>query len=146
MRTACLLLLACLALAGCGGDDERAAAPAAATATATATPAGSPDEQAIRATLDRYAAAVRAGDAATICAELLAPEVLATVEQAGGDCARDLIADRVAEGGPDYALEIESIAVQGDRATAKTRAVETDGPRTGTQPLVRVDGGWRLSS
>ena len=138
MRTAALLLL-CAVLAGCGAEAERVTAP-------SATPAGSPDEQAIRATLDRYAAAIRAGDAATICTDLLAPEVLETVKRAGGDCARDLMADRVAEGGPDYALEVGAITVDGDRATAQTQAMERDGPRSAAQPLVRVGGGWRLSS
>jgi hypothetical protein len=138
MRTALLLLL-CVVLAGCGEDVKRVAAP-------SATPAGSPDERAIRQTLDRYAAAIRAGDATMICAELLAPEVLETVERAGGDCARDLMADRVAEGGPDYALEVGAITVDGDRATAQTEAIERDGPRAAAQPLVRVGGGWRLSS
>ncbi len=136
-RLAALAGACALLLGGCGGDSEREAAPAA-----TATAGG--DEQEIRATLDRYAAAVRAGDARLICTQLLAPEVLEQVERAGGDCARDLMADRIAEAGPDYALTVRSIVLRGDRATAKTQAVETDGARAVTQPLVRVGGGWRL--
>jgi hypothetical protein len=31
------------------------------------------------------------------------------------------------------------------RATARTEAVERDGPRVVTQPLVRAGGGWRLT-
>ena len=89
---------------------------------------------------------MRAGDADLICSKLLAPEVLATVKEAGGDCARDLMADRIAEAGPDYALDVRSVHVAGDRATAATRAVETDGTREVRQPLVRVGGGWRLST
>ena len=113
---------------------------------AAAAPAGSPDERAVADTLERYAAAVRAGDARTICTELLDPAVLETVRQAGGDCERDLIAKRIAEGGPGYELTVSSIEVTGDRATARTRAVERDGPRSVVQPLVRAGGGWRLSS
>jgi hypothetical protein len=130
---------ACAVLAGCGDDGEQ-------PAQAPAAPAGTPDERAVAETLSRYAAAVRAGDGRTICAELLAPEVLATVRSAGGDCERDLIADRIEEGGPDYRLEVRSIDVEGDRATAQTRSLEADGPRAVTQPLVRVGGEWRLSS
>jgi ketosteroid isomerase-like protein len=132
-----LLLAAALtaALAGCDGEEE-AAAPAARSA----------DERAIAATLERYAAAVRAGDARTICTQLLAPAVIETVEAAGGDCERDLMAERIAEGGSEYRLTVRSIEVRGDRATARTEAVERDGPRAVTQPLVRTGGGWRLSS
>jgi hypothetical protein len=136
------VVAACVVLAGCGGDEER---PAPAQ-TPAPTPQGSPDERAVAETLERYAAAVRAGDARTICAELLAPAVLRKVEAAGGDCERDLMADRIAEGGPDYRLEVRSIAIDGDRATAETESLEADGPRPVTQPLVRAAGEWRLSS
>ncbi len=139
-----LALAATAALAGCGGDDEEAAKPAPAPAATAA--AGSRDERAVAKTLERYAAAVRAGDARMICTELLDPAVLETVQEAGGDCERDLIAKRIAEGGPSYELTVSSIEVTGDRATARTRAVERDGPRTVVQPLVRAGGGWRLSS
>jgi hypothetical protein len=128
---------ACAALAGCGDDAERPAQP---------TVAGTADERAVEEALSRYAAAVRAGDGRTICSELLAPEVLVKVRLAGGDCERDLIADRIEEGGPDYRLEVRSIEVRGDRATARTRSLEADGPRAVVQPLVRVRGEWRLSS
>jgi ketosteroid isomerase-like protein len=143
-RLAVLVAAAGLLLAGCGDDPEREAAAPAPTVTPAA--ARSADEQAIRDTLERYAAAVRAGDAKLICSKLLAPEVLATVKEAGGDCARDLMADRIAEAGPDYTLAVRSVHVAGDRATAATRAVEADGAREVRQPLVRVGGGWRLST
>ena len=138
-----LALAATAALAGCGGDREEVARPAPAPA-ATAV-AGSADERAVADTLERYAAAVRAGDARTICTELLDPAVLETVRKAGGDCERDLIADRIAEGGPGYRLTVRSVAVTGDRATARTEAHERDGARAVVQPLVRAGGGWRLS-
>jgi ketosteroid isomerase-like protein len=136
MRLTCLLLAAAL-LSGCG--DEEAAAPTASAA------GGSAQERAVADALERYAAAVRSGDAHTICAELLDPAVLETVERGGGDCERDLIAERIADGGPGYRLTVRSIAVTGDRATARIRALERDGPRSVVQPLVRAGGGWRLS-
>jgi ketosteroid isomerase-like protein len=130
-----VLIAAALAavLAGCGGSEEEQA------------PAATADERAIAATLQRYAEAVRARDARTICTELLAPDVIEQVATAGGECERDLIAERIAEGGPGYRLTVRSIEVAGDRATARTIAVERDGPRSVAQPLVRVSGGWRLS-
>jgi hypothetical protein len=165
MRRPLLALLAAAVLAGCGdgpgstnprppstGSDPVEAHPpstgsdpveGAATATATAT--GGPEEQAVADALNRYAAAVRAGDARTICRELLASEVTERVERAGGSCEEDLMAPRIEEGGTDYAIGIASIAVQGDRAVAQITASETDGPRDTRQPLVRERGTWRLA-
>jgi hypothetical protein len=147
-RRLAILAGACALLAaGCGDDAERAAvAPAATTAAPGASATTTPAERAVRATLARYAAAMRAGDAELICTKLLAPDVIATVKEAGGDCARDLMADRIAAAGPHYALDVRSVRITGDRATAATRAVETGGTRLIDQPLVRVGGGWRLTT
>jgi hypothetical protein len=155
MRRPLLALLATAVLAGCGdgGGDPAARATATPTKSPTATampttdPAatGSPEQEAVADALRRYAAAVRAGDARTICRELLAREVTERVERAGGSCERDLMAPRIEEGGSDYAIGIASIAVQGDRAVAQITASEADGPRDTRQPLVRERGTWRLA-
>jgi hypothetical protein len=135
-----LAVVVVAAAAGCGGvDGETVATPAAVPAARSAA------ERAVADTLERYAAAVRAGDARTICVELLDPSLLETLRRAGGDCERDLMADRIAEAGPGYRIDVRSIEVAGNRATARTEAVERDGPRSVVQPLVRSGGGWRLS-
>jgi hypothetical protein len=158
MRRPLIAVFAAVVLAGCGdgGDDPAARATATATptptATVTATPTtdpaatSGPERDAVADVLDRYAAAVRAGDGRTICRELLAREVTERVERAGGSCERDLMAPRIQEGGPDYAIGIASIVVQGDRAVARITAGERDGARDTSQPLVRERGGWRLAA
>ena len=142
----CLLLI----LVGCGDDSSGAKAKATATAVATrtATPAATPgtaEQRAIAAVLERYAQAVRSGDARAICSGLLSREVLRRVQQAGGECERDLIADAVEAGGPSYALKVASIEVTGRRASARTVVTDRRGTRPQDQPLVREAGGWRLS-
>jgi ketosteroid isomerase-like protein len=124
-------LLLVLILVACGGDD---AAP----------PAMSADERAIRQTLERYVVAVRANDPGAVC-RLTAREVLDTIEAIGTDC-ESVIADQVAEGGPRYELTTESVQVTGDHAMTRGRAVESDGPRDGDQPLVREGGRWLLTT
>jgi hypothetical protein len=126
---------------------RRGPAAARLAATPTTDPATKgPEAAAIAATLRRYAAAVRAGDARTICRELLAGQVLAKIEAAGGDCARNLIAPRIEEGGSQSGIAIRSISVSGDRAVAEITASERDGARDSRQPLVREGGEWRLSA
>lgn len=140
-------LIGLLALAGCGDSEPeppRASTPTPspqATATATAVPASDP----VAAAIERYAAAVRAGDAKTICSELLSEEVLERVKTAGGSCERDLIADAIARGGPGYKLVVESVLLDGSRATARTRVTDPEGTQTQTQPLVREGESWKLS-
>src|SRR5829696_7896947 len=156
MRRPLIAALAAAVLAGCGDDLGPAArsTPArTASATKTPTPApalaaapSSPEARPVEAVLRRYAAAVRAGDARTICRDLLARSVVERVDRVGGDCARDLIGPRIEESGPDYAIAVRSISVAGDRAVAQITARERDGSRDSRQPLVREDGGWRLGA
>jgi hypothetical protein len=156
MRRPLIAALTAAALAGCGDDPGPAASSTptpAATATATPTPpaaaaaaASSPQARPVAAVLRRYAAAVRAGDARTICRDLLASSVVQRVEGVGGNCARDLIGPRIEEGGPDYAIAVRSISVDGVRAVAQITARERDGSRDSHQPLVREGGGWRLAA
>lgn len=156
MTRALLLVLTAAALVGCGDGGADTDTGPAVTATprsaATATPSpttdpaatSGPERAAVAATLRRYAAAVRAGDARTICRDLLAREVRTRVEAAGGSC-RDLVAPRIDEGGPQYGIAIRSISVSGDRALARITASERDGARDSRQALVREGGDWRLS-
>ena len=158
MRAPLIAVLTTAALAGCGGGGGDPAARA--TATATPTPTGtatatatatfdpataSGPERAIADLLRRYAAAVRAGDARTICRELLEPSISEVAEQAGGTCERNLMGPRIREAGPDYAIDIASIEVAGDLAVARITATERDGPRESRQAVSRDGGAWRLA-
>lgn len=153
LRPVLLLMVAALLCAGCGAEEEPASPAATATAPAatrtpaapsTAPAAATPEEREVAEVIARYEAAVRDADAQTICDELLAAAVLERVRQAGGDCARDLLAERIAEAGPGYEIRVESIRVTGDRALARTEETESDGTRRSEQPLVRENGEWRL--
>lgn len=130
MRIASLLTLV-LCLSACG----------AATAER---PAMSSDERAIRDTLQRYVDATRANDPRGVCA-VMAREVVDKIEAFGSTC-ESFVADRVREGGPKFALTTTSVVVRGDRAMTRGRAVESDGPRKGDQPLVRENGRWLLTT
>jgi hypothetical protein len=121
-----LLLVCAVLVAACGSE-----------------PTG--DEAAIRDTIGRYQAAVRANDVKTICNELLGQEFRDAGKSQGVSC-EQLWGDQVAKGGPKYKITIQSIRIEGDRALVKTRSTEADGrERLDKQPLTRIDGRWLLT-
>lgn len=133
MRVLVLLALV-FVVAGCGGGDTETEATAPASA----------DERAIRAVLDRYERATRANDPRGVCA-VTAREVIDEIEAFGTTC-ESFVAGATREGGPDYELTTTSVVVRGDRAMTRGQAVESDGPRSGDQPLVRENGRWLLTT
>ena len=104
----------------------------------------STDERAIRATLSAYVDAVRANDPAAVC-RLTAREVLSEIAAFGTTC-ESVIGSEIAKRGPKFSLETRAVAVQGDYAMTRGRAVDSDGPRNGDQPLVREHGRWLLTT
>ena len=107
--------------------------------------APSGDEAAIRDTISRYQAAVRANDAKTICTQLLGQEFRDAGKASGVSCEK-LWGDQIAKGGPKYKIVVQSVRIEGDRALVKTRSVESDGrTRYDKQPLTRVNGRWLLT-
>jgi hypothetical protein len=103
------------------------------------------DEAAIRDTISRYQAAVRANDAKTICSELLGQEFRDAGKSTGVSC-EQLWGDQIAKGGPKYKIVVQSVRIEGDRALAKTRSIESDGrTRYDKQPLTRINGRWLLT-
>jgi hypothetical protein len=121
-----LLLICAVLVAACGGA-----------------PTG--DEAAIRDTISRYQAAVRANDPGTICNQLLGQEFRDAGKSTGVSC-EQLWGDQIAKGGPKYSITVQSVRIEGDRALVKTRSVESDGrERYDKQPLTKIDGRWLLT-
>ena len=129
MRIAAGLLAALLlavAAAACGGS-------------------GPDEEQAVRATVERYARAVAAKDYDTLCDELFAPELLR------GARAQDLPCETALATGlddvQDPTAQVGAVVVdeQADSATARVRTdAANQPPSQDTIRLVRRDGRWRI--
>ena len=94
--------------------------------------------------LKRYEAANRANDPTGVC-KTTAREVLDQIEAFGLTC-EHFVADAVREAGPNYKLTTTAVEVHGDRAMTRGKAVESDGPRSGDQPLVRENGRWLITT
>jgi hypothetical protein len=121
-----LLVLAALALAGCGES-------------------GPSDEERIRTTLTDFQRATADGDYAALCDRILAPRLVETVEAVGLSCEAAL--RKGFEDVEEPRLSIGTITVNGDAATAQVRSSAAgEAPSEDTVDLLRVDDGWRIAS
>ena len=107
--------------------------------------AGPDEEEAVRATVERYAAAVAAKDYDTLCDELFAPELLRGARAQGLPCETALATglDDVR----DPTARVGEVVVD-EQASSATARVRTDAanqpPSEDTVRLVRRDGRWRI--
>ena len=107
--------------------------------------AGPDEEEAVRATVERYAAAVAAKDYDTLCDELFAPELLRGARAQGLPCETALATglDDVR----DPTARVGAVVVD-EQASSATARVRTDAanqpPSEDTVRLVRRDGRWRI--
>ena len=121
-----ILVAVAAALAGCGQG-------------------GPSDEDLVARTVSAFGRATAAKDYGTLCDRLLAPSLVAKVEQVGLPCRRAL---RKALGDvQDPQLTIGKITVNGDRASADIRtSASGQAPSSDTLELERVKGAWRIAS
>jgi hypothetical protein len=119
------LLLACAALAGCGG--------------------GPTDEEQVRQTVDAFSKATAAKDYSALCKRLLAPKLLEQVRSAGLPC--EVALSRGLGGVKNPKLTIGRIRVDGDSATADVRtSAAREQPSRDTLELTKIAGRWRIAS
>lgn len=139
-RLAVLATTAGLALAGCGGDDEKK--KDAGGDRGYADPSAE-----VRSVLEGYFAALADGDGDKACS-YLSKAGIEKIEQAGGsDCGKVVGAGVEQTGTTPYEkVEISRIEVDGDSASShyvlsvQGQDVEAD------QKLVKEDGEWRLEA
>lgn len=135
MRPAAALLPAALAaalLVGCAGQ----------TTTKNAKDYDG-DQKAVAQVIDDLSAAGSDGDAKEICSAVFAPEVADALKQGAEDCT-SVVEDQLTDANV-FDLDVTSIAVDGDSATAVVESEfdGTDEPRTLT--FAKVGNGWRLA-
>ena len=131
MRLAYLGAVAAASLAvGCGGGDDDDGNNADRFEGA---------EREVAALLDDFAEAGRDGDGARVCEEIFAVALARTVEKEAQQSCESEIQDNLREG--EYELEVESIEVKGQTATAN--ATDQDGNRSAFHAVKSGDA-WRL--
>jgi hypothetical protein len=125
-----MVIAAALALSACGTAQK--------SSDATFTGA----QKDVADVVDKLATAGQRHDAATICNDVLSKQLLTELKTAGGDCEsemKDAIADAT-----DYDLQVRSVKVTGNNATAQVR--QGDDGKVATFTFVKENGGWRASA
>jgi hypothetical protein len=125
-----LVIAAALALSACGTAQK--------SSDATFTGA----QKDVADVVDKLATAGQRHDASTICNDVLSKQLLTQLKTAGGDCEsemKDAIADAT-----DYDLQVRSVKVTGNNATAQVR--QGDDGKVATFTFVKENGGWRASA
>ena len=92
--------------------------------------------------VNKLATAGQRRDASAICSDILSKQVVSQLKTAGGDCEtemKDAISDAT-----DYDLQVRSVKINGDNATAQVR--QGDDGKVSTFTFVKEDGGWRASA
>jgi hypothetical protein len=92
--------------------------------------------------VDRLASAGQRHNASTICNDILSKQVVAELKSAGGDC-EDEMKDAISDA-TDYDLQVRSVKIDGNNATAQVR--QGDKGKVATFTFVKENGDWRASS
>lgn len=131
MKAAVPLLLAVLALAGCGAETQ--------TSTLDTFQGA---EREVAQKVEDLEDAGQGRDPEEICGSILAASVVDELEEAGTDCAQEM--EKAIEDADDFDLEVRDVTITGTTATAEVQRGE-DGP-TETMRFTREDGQWRATS
>jgi hypothetical protein len=92
--------------------------------------------------VDALAQAGTRGDAERICTEILAKQLVTELKSAGGDCIAEM--DRAIKDASDYDLQVTSVKINGNNASAQVRQGK-DG-QTATFTFVKEGGAWKASA
>jgi hypothetical protein len=125
-----LVLLLALPLAACGAAQQPASGKFKG------------DQKEVAKVVEDLASAGRRHDAAKICSDILARQLVAELKSAGGDCVtemKDAIQDAT-----DFDLRVDAVNVAGDTATARVRQGEKG--QAATFAFVKENGAWKASA
>jgi hypothetical protein len=92
--------------------------------------------------VDSLASAGSRGDAERICTEILAKQLVTELKAAGGNCVTEM--DRAIKDASDYDLQVTSVKINGDDATAQVRQGKSG--QVATFTFVKEGGAWKASA
>ncbi len=125
-----LVIAAALALSACG------------TASSSNDVKFSGAEQDVADVVGKLATAGQRHNASTICNDILSKQLVAQLKSAGGNC-EDEMKDAISDA-TDYDLQVRSVKVTGNNATAQVR--QGDKGKVATFSFIKEKGNWRASA
>jgi hypothetical protein len=90
----------------------------------------------------KLATAGQRHNASSICNDILSKQLVAELKSAGGNC-EDEMKSAISDA-TDYDLQVRSVEIKGDTATAQVR--QGDKGKVATFTFVKENGDWRASS
>jgi hypothetical protein len=101
------------------------------------------DQRAVASTVEDLESAAADGDETRICRDLLAPALVRSLAAQGGCPAA---VDKAIDNSDTFAVDVESVRIAGNNATARVKSETGDTDRFGTLTLTRIrpSAGWRI--
>jgi hypothetical protein len=102
------------------------------------------EQQDVAEVIDKISSAGQTGSGQEICDDVLAKGLADRMAAGGASCAQEL--DDALKDADDFDLSVESVAIDGDTATAEVKGRDGDEDRVVTFELERTGQDWRVSS
>jgi hypothetical protein len=94
--------------------------------------------------VEKLQSAGETGDAKEICEQLLAKSLADQIRAAGSSCEQEL--EKAIDDADDFDLDVESVTIEGDRATARVKGRDRGADRVVTFEFERDGSSWRATS
>ena len=94
--------------------------------------------------VEKLQSAGETGDAKEICDDILAKSLSDQIKAAGSTCEQEL--DKAIKDADDFDLEVESVTIDGNTATAKVKGRDRGADRVRTFEFEREGQTWRATS
>jgi uncharacterized cupredoxin-like copper-binding protein len=94
--------------------------------------------------VEKLQSAGETGDAKTICDDILSKALADQIKAAGSTCEQEL--DKAIKDADDFDLEVESVTIDGNTATAKVKGRDRGADRVRTFEFSKEGSSWRATS
>jgi hypothetical protein len=128
---AALVLVAALAAAGCAG-------------TSSSANDFEGEQKRVADVVEKLQTAGETGDAKEICDEVLAKSLADRIKAAGSTCEQEM--DKAIKDAEDFDLDVESVRVNGNTATARVKGRDRGADRVRTFQFEKEGPNWRATN